>query len=66
MAKRSAVVFLAFTVIIGFVSLKVLTLGNGEFAQNATQNNTMSIDIAESRGEIYDCNLKKIVNTQTG
>ncbi len=48
----------------GIVSLRIVSLTTGEYAAQASLNNTKSIEVSDARAPIYDCNGKLITNTQ--
>lgn len=66
MYKRIYLAFFGLTVTFGLLisnlGIIILNTSNSPASQRI---NTKSLDLATSRGMIYDCNMKKIVNTNT-
>lgn len=63
MQKRVAISYFSLMIVFGIliVNLFIVILGY-EISPSATQNNTHSVELSSSRGMIYDCNMKKLVN----
>ncbi len=64
MGKRAVYLFFMFSLIMGITGLRLISINQSEYAQTAESNNSIKLTINSSRGEIYDCNMKKLVNTQ--
>lgn len=64
MGKRAVSVFFVFCLLMGIVSLRIVSLTTGEYAADASLNNTKSIEVSDERAPIYDCNGRLITNTQ--
>lgn len=65
MHKRIVVVFTAFCLSIGLLIVNMLTLYNSEYTRAASVNSSKTLTVSQTRGNIYDCNMKKLVNIQT-
>lgn len=65
MRKRMLSLFVALLFLFGTVVLRVLYLSQGTLAQASEQQASMTLTIGESRGTIYDTNLRPLVNTGT-
>jgi len=63
MNKRVVAVFFVFTFFVGATILKLLTLITGEYARAGAANSTLTLEAGTSRGYIYDCEMRPLVNT---
>lgn len=64
MGRRAVYLFFMFSLIMGMTALRLIDINQSEYAQSAQSNNSISLKVSTCRGEIYDCNMKKLVNTQ--
>ncbi|HZJ78649.1 MAG TPA: penicillin-binding protein 2 [Clostridia bacterium] len=64
MGKRVVYIFFIFSLVMGIATLRLIDINQSEYAQVGQINSSISISINQGRGEIYDCNMKKLVNTQ--
>ncbi len=65
MARRAIGVFFAFCLLMGVISLRIVSITMGEYAAGASSNNTKSIEVSDERAPIYDCNGKRITNSRS-
>ena len=64
MHKRVALSFFSLIIIFGILILNIFFIGlDIEITKTAQSVNKRSVELATSRGMIYDCNMKKIVNS---
>lgn len=66
MLKRTAISFFGLMIVFGLlmVNLFLIEIDAGT-AQSSKLSNTRSITLSSSRGMIYDCNMKKLVNSDS-
>ncbi|MCL2508233.1 MAG: penicillin-binding protein 2 [Oscillospiraceae bacterium] len=64
MNKRVVAVFFTFTFFVGATILRLLTLISGEYARAGAVNSTLSVEAGTSRGFIYDCEMRPLLNEQ--
>jgi cell division protein FtsI/penicillin-binding protein 2 len=64
MGKKAVCLFFMFSLVMGVTALRLISINQSEYAQAAQSNNSISLKVSTSRGEIYDCNMKKLVNTK--
>ena len=63
MHKRVAISFFAMTAVFGLLIVNIaLIIFNSEISISAQSKNTRSVVLSTSRGMIYDCNMKRLVN----
>ncbi len=62
MSKRAVLAFALLSLSLGLMITRIATLEIGEYAGAAAVNGKKSIDIAYSRGYIYDCRMQPLVN----
>lgn len=61
MQKRAISLFLAICAIFSFITFKIISLSSSTYAEAEKTNATRTLTVGESRGNIYDTNLKKLV-----
>lgn len=65
MLKRTAVSYFALMIIFGLLLVNIFLIDmDVETARSSQTSNTRSITLSSSRGMIYDCNMKKLVNSE--
>ena len=65
MYKRIIIVFSFFMVCISLLAINIYNISKGEWLQSAAcSQNTYKLDIANLRGNIYDCRKNLLVNNQ--
>lgn len=63
MYKRMITIFCAMALLCSFVGYKIYTISTGDALLAAAQNQSnFVVDVATTRGCIYDCNFQKLVN----
>lgn len=62
--KRIAVAYTVMIFILGFLCVNIVTIINSPAAETAKHNNRRILEVAEKRGNIYDCNLNPLVNEE--
>lgn len=65
MSKRVVAVFFLFSLCMGLLSLRIISIGEGRFSDSAAQNHSKSILLSTTRGMLYDCNGEALVNEET-
>lgn len=62
MYKRSISAFVAICLAFSFLTFKIISLNYSSYAEAGSNSATKTLKIGASRGNIYDINLKKLVN----
>ena len=64
MQKRATSLFLALCAIFSFITFKIISLNSSTYSEVEKTNATKTLTVGESRGNIYDTNLKRLVATK--
>lgn len=62
MRKRGLIAFTALLLLFGSIVLRVYQLTSSELSQAAQQQSTLTVTVANTRGTIYDCRMRPLVN----
>ena len=65
MSKRICFLFFLLCLSFGVLFVKIAGLCGGNVSDVAASKNTVGVTVASSRGNIYDCNMRQIVNCDT-
>ena len=64
MQKRATSLFLVICAIFSLITLKIISLNSSTYAGVEKTNATRTVTVGESRGNIYDTNLRRLVATE--
>ena len=64
MGKRVIVLFFVFTLAVGSLSVRMLTISGGSVSAAVQTGNTLSAVVGETRGYIYDRHMQPLVNAE--
>ncbi len=65
MNKRVVAVFFTLSAVMGFLFLRIISLGESKYAGSAQENHSMSMELSALRGNIFDANGLPLVNEKT-
>lgn len=64
MCKRTASLFFVFCLLVGVVYARLIIIVEGGYNTASVRGHTVSATVSESRGMIYDCRLRPLVNCE--